>query len=164
MSDVTVQKVDDNARKTLPVFEQIEKRIDDVRRRAFELFEGRGRGFGHDLEDWLKAEQEVLGSLAAEVAENDTEFQYQIALPGFDAKEVEVTASPSEIIVHAQTKAEKKSEKSNVIQTEFSSNEVFRRFETSQPINVENIKATMDKGNLRIMAAKASAKGKTAAA
>jgi len=31
-----------------------------------------------------------------------------MALAGFDAKEVQVTASPSEIIVHAQTKPEQK--------------------------------------------------------
>jgi HSP20 family molecular chaperone IbpA len=42
-----------------------------------------------------------------------------MTLAGFDAKEVEVTASPSEIIVHAQTKSEKKTEESNVTSTEF---------------------------------------------
>ncbi len=32
---------------------------EDVRRRAYELFEARGRGDGHDLDDWLRAEQEI---------------------------------------------------------------------------------------------------------
>jgi hypothetical protein len=32
---------------------------DDIRRRAFELFMERGGRHGHDLEDWLKAEQEL---------------------------------------------------------------------------------------------------------
>jgi len=30
-----------------------------IRRRAYQLFEGRGRQPGHELEDWLKAEQEI---------------------------------------------------------------------------------------------------------
>ncbi len=32
-----------------------------VRMRAYELFEQRGGQHGHDLEDWLQAEAEVLG-------------------------------------------------------------------------------------------------------
>ncbi len=32
---------------------------DHIRRRAYELYEQRGRQDGHDLEDWLRAEEEV---------------------------------------------------------------------------------------------------------
>jgi hypothetical protein len=31
----------------------------DIARRAYELFLARGRGHGHDIEDWLQAEQEL---------------------------------------------------------------------------------------------------------
>lgn len=30
-----------------------------IRRRAYELFEARGRDDGHELDDWLQAENEV---------------------------------------------------------------------------------------------------------
>jgi Protein of unknown function (DUF2934) len=33
----------------------------EIARRAYELYERRGRQEGHDLEDWLEAEREVLG-------------------------------------------------------------------------------------------------------
>jgi hypothetical protein len=32
---------------------------DAVARRAYELFCGRGRAHGHDLDDWLRAEREL---------------------------------------------------------------------------------------------------------
>ena len=32
-----------------------------IRLRAYEIFEQRGCEHGHDLEDWLKAEEELLG-------------------------------------------------------------------------------------------------------
>ena len=32
---------------------------DEIRRRAYELFEARGREEGHQLEDWLRAQEEV---------------------------------------------------------------------------------------------------------
>ena len=35
---------------------------DDVARRAFELYCQRGRQDGHDLQDWLQAEQELRES------------------------------------------------------------------------------------------------------
>lgn len=34
--------------------------LEQIRYRAYELFEQRGRREGHDLEDWLQAEVEVL--------------------------------------------------------------------------------------------------------
>lgn len=33
---------------------------EEVRRRAFELYEQRGREDGHDLDDWLQAESELV--------------------------------------------------------------------------------------------------------
>ena len=36
--------------------EQLE---DQIRGRAYELYELRGREDGHDLEDWLRAEEEI---------------------------------------------------------------------------------------------------------
>ena len=34
--------------------------IDNIRHRAFELYEARGRESGHELDDWLAAEREML--------------------------------------------------------------------------------------------------------
>lgn len=33
---------------------------DRIAKRAFELYESRGREDGHDVEDWLSAEREIL--------------------------------------------------------------------------------------------------------
>lgn len=38
---------------------------DQIRRRAFELYEQRGHVAGHELEDWLQAEAEVKQTSAA---------------------------------------------------------------------------------------------------
>ena len=34
---------------------------DRIRNRAYQLYEGRGYGDGHALDDWLEAKAEVLG-------------------------------------------------------------------------------------------------------
>ena len=49
--------------KLLPgsdLFDRIQDMSNSIARRAFEIFEDRGRAFGHDLEDWLRAESEFL--------------------------------------------------------------------------------------------------------
>jgi hypothetical protein len=47
----------------------LEEQVEKVRRRAYELYEARGREDGHDVEDWLQAEAEVAAaeSLAADL-------------------------------------------------------------------------------------------------
>jgi hypothetical protein len=39
-----------------------------IRRRAYELYEKRGRDDGHELEDWLQAESEVTQHKAMTIA------------------------------------------------------------------------------------------------
>jgi hypothetical protein len=41
---------------------------EQIRRRAYELYEQRGRGDGRDLDDWLQAESEVKQQKAKTVA------------------------------------------------------------------------------------------------
>lgn len=41
-----------------PSVAELEERI---RRRAYALYEARGRGDGHALDDWLEAKAEILG-------------------------------------------------------------------------------------------------------
>ncbi len=44
--------------RTIPDPAQLEEQI---RLRAYELYEARGREDGHEVEDWLQAEGEILG-------------------------------------------------------------------------------------------------------
>jgi HSP20 family protein len=152
MSQVAISKVSDASKTPVPVFEEIAKRLEGVQQRAFDLFEKRGRELGHDLEDWLKAEHELLGWPAAELAEKDGSYQMQISLPGFETKDVEVTATPTQFIVHAATNEEKSTQKGNVLWTEFGSNDIYWRFEVPNPINVDKVTATLENGILRINA------------
>jgi hypothetical protein len=41
---------------------------EEIRRRAHELYEERGRKDGHDMEDWLCAEAEITGTGVRTVA------------------------------------------------------------------------------------------------
>ena len=47
--------------KTLAI-EPSQNLEEEIRRRAHELYEERGREDGHDMEDWLRAEAEITGT------------------------------------------------------------------------------------------------------
>jgi hypothetical protein len=40
---------------------------EQIRRRAYELYDARGRADGRDLEDWFRAESEIMGKAAKAV-------------------------------------------------------------------------------------------------
>lgn len=45
-----------------PLTEQL---FEQISRRAYELYQLRGESHGHDTEDWLEAERQVLADMAA---------------------------------------------------------------------------------------------------
>jgi len=138
MLQAPIKRAEDTGKKA-PVFEELAKRFEGVRQRAFDLFDKRGRELGHELEKWLKAEH----------AEKDDVYEMQIVLPGFESRNVEVIATPAEIIVHAATKEEKKTQKGTGQWTEFGFNDVYRCFNVTNPIAVDKVTANLENGILR---------------
>jgi HSP20 family protein len=84
--------------------------------------------------------------------EKDGAYRAEVTLPGFEAKDIEVTVTPTEIIVHAATKEQKQSEKESVLWAEFGSNDVYRRFGLPNPISVDKVTANLENGILRVNA------------
>ncbi len=163
MTDIKVEKVADDSR-TLPVFKELESLADRIRARAFEMFSGRGFGGGHALDDWLAAEREICWP-AGELVEQGKQYVLSVALPGFDAADISVTATPREVIVHANSKTERKAEEEarkgeSVCWSQFRSNDVYRRVELAREIDVQSVTASLTNGMLKVLAAKAEAKAK----
>lgn len=156
MSDIRIQLANEGERD-LPVFSELAQRMDAVRQRAFEMFAERGGTEGRDLDDWIAAEHEVLGWPAAELKEANGAFQVDVTLPGFAAKDVEVTATPNELIVHAASNQERKGEDEYVVWSEFGSNDVYRRFGFPRSVVVDQVTARLENGILKVMAPKAEA-------
>ena len=47
------------ARQDFQSTQSVDGHSEQVRRRAYELYEARGREDGHDMDDWLRAEPEI---------------------------------------------------------------------------------------------------------
>jgi HSP20 family molecular chaperone IbpA len=150
MSQVTIHRVDEQDRRSLPILGEITKRFKDVERRAFELFEKRRGEAGHALEDWLKAEHELFGWPVAEMSEHADGYELQVRLPGLDAKHIHVTVAPLEIIVHGAVEPEKPASKATILWSEFEDPKLCRRFELPGPINTARVSTRLEKGVLTV--------------
>ena len=154
MPDISVQRVQESG-SAPSLFESIEAMFEDVRKRAFELFQRRGAMDGSDLDDWFQAENDLIFAPKSEDVETEKEFEMRVGVPAIEAKELQISALPDSIIVQAETSRKEEQSEGKVQYSEFSERKLFRRFKFPVAIDVEQVKATLDKGTLRIVAAKA---------
>ena len=155
MSQVAIEKVDDKKLGTAPIFQEIEALYERIRRRAFEVFEGHNGGDGSAMEDWLKAERDLLRTCESELVEQDGKFEVRMNAPGFEPDEVKVTALPDALIVSASSSHTHEKNEGNVRFCEFGQKTLFRRFDLPQPINLDKVTADLNKGVLDLTAPKA---------
>lgn len=153
MSNVRVQTLSSDQARNLPIFIEFAEIADRIRDRAFRLFADRGFVEGHDVEDWLMAEQQVCWP-PSELVEESDEFEIKVALAGYEPDEISVTATPKEIIVKADHESEEESEDEIKRFSEFRSNRVYRRFELPARIRTDKVEAKFKNGLLKIEAEK----------
>jgi HSP20 family protein len=80
----------------LDLAEEIESLIAS---RAYQLYEQRGFVHGHDAEDWLQAESEILLNVAADATETATQLAISAQVPGFSENDLEVRVAPRSVCI-----------------------------------------------------------------
>ncbi len=154
MAGVSIQKLR-RPEAEPAVLEPVNRLFDDLRRRAYELFERRGYAGGWEVHDWLQAERELLWPSLAELSETDQEYQVRVAAPGLDAKDIQVTATPQWIMVHGESREKREGGNHGLRFSEFSGRRLYRRFDLPSPVDVDAISVKLEKGILTIRAGKA---------
>ncbi len=162
MSQVAIHKCKNP--ETTMLLEHVQATIDSIRRRAFNIFQNRNGGNGSDVDDWLQAEHDVVWSPASELVDDEKEFRARIALPGFDAKDIQVSAMPDALVIQADATHTHEGKSGDVCFCEFSEKKLFRRLHLPASVDVDKVTASVDKGILQVTAPKATTKQMTAGA
>ena len=68
--------------------------FDLIARRAYEIFQNRGKVHGYDWEDWLQAESEVLQSVTFEVGDSGDAFVAVVAVDNYPPATLRISAEP----------------------------------------------------------------------
>ncbi len=155
MATLTVEKLRDPDQADAPILREMQNFVEETQRRAFDLFQRRGASPGAELDDWLRAEREIVWTPEAELVENEKEVRIQVAAPGLEPKQIHVTALPETVIVKGET-THKHEGGEGVQFCEFNERTLFRRFELDNQIDVDRVTATLDNGILRIVAPNAT--------
>jgi HSP20 family molecular chaperone IbpA len=151
MPTITIEKYRDSEGLPDRLWRDLNEITEEVRRRAFGLFERRGRMTGSDLENWFEAEREVVWAPPSEVIEH----QARIALPGFQPRDLQVVATPEALIVEAEATHTHEGKDGKVYLCEFSDKKLFRRLDLPSPIDIDKTTASLENGMLQVNAPKA---------
>ena len=142
------------------LFERINHLQESVARRAFELFEDRGALFGRDLDDWFRAETELLHPVHLEITETDDALTARAEVPGFEARDLEVSIEPRRITIAGRKESTKEKKTAKTIHKEQCSNEILRVVDLPVEIEAAKVTATLKDGLLDLRMPKtAQAKG-----
>lgn len=76
-----------------------------IARRAFELFEARGYEHGRDLEDWFRAESELVYPVKVDIRESDRELCVTAEMADFGAADLKIGVEPRQVIIWGQSGA-----------------------------------------------------------
>jgi len=142
------------------LIEHFNKMYDQIATRAFSIFENDGRALGHDLENWFKAETELFHPVHIKVTENDGVVNVQAEVPGFEAKDLEITLEPQRLIISGKRETKEETKQGKTIYNERCSNEIFRTVALPVEVDASKASATLKNGVLELQAPK-SAKATT---
>ena len=138
------------------VFNRVQQVYDSIARRAFEIFDNNGKWFGHDLDDWLKAESELLHPVHLEIAETEDNLTVRAEVPGFNTKELQINVEPRRLTISGKHEAEEESKKGKTIYSERCAREIMRVVALPADVDSSKVTATLKDGVLNIELPKAA--------
>ncbi len=132
------------------LFDRVNKIQDSIARRAFEVFESNGRILGRDWEDWFKAESDLLHSVHVEVTESNEGLAVRAEVPGFRAKELEVSVEPRRLTITGKRETEEERKKGKTIYSERCADQLLRVIDLPTEVDTAKVTATLKDGILEL--------------
>lgn len=137
------------AKKSGDLLDRFDDIYDSIARRAFELFEGEG-WFRNDFENWLRAEGEVLHAAPLEVRESDAEFTVKAEVPGFTAKDIEISVEPRCLKIAGKRETKEEEKKGKVLRSEWCADQILRAVDLPADVDPSKVRASLKDGVLMI--------------
>jgi len=135
---------------------RLNKLAERISRRAYEIFEENGKVFGRDLEDWFKAESEILPPLQLRMKEKEDSLTIEAETPGFSAKDLEVSLEPWRLSISGKKETKEEQKKGQTTYQAQSTNELLRVIDLPSEIDSTRAIATLKNGLLEIKLPKAA--------
>lgn len=161
---VAVAKEPVKPEEKYPAFVEIEKMLDRVAEftretsmKAYDFFLERGNEWGSHLDNWLKAEMEVLRPTPLEIKEVKDKIIVRAAVPGFKPEEIEISLKDDLLIISGETKFEETKEDEKVILNEWRSNRFCRQLVLPSAVETKDVHPKLKDGILQLTLKKCAA-------
>ena len=141
---------------TSDILDRMQQTYDSIARRAFEIFQNNGRWFGHELDDWLRAESELLHPVHLEIKESEDDVMVRAEVPGFNVKELEINVEANKLTIVGQHEAREERKKAKTIYSERCASEILRVVSLPAEVDASKASATLKDGMLTIELPKAA--------
>lgn len=138
------------------MFEKLADLTHEIGHKAYEFFLKRGGDFGREIDDWFRAEAEILRPVMIDITQTDKDINVRAAVPGFKPEEIEISINDKMLILSGKTEKEAKKEDENTFYSEWHSNRFFRRLLLPADVDAENVKAHLKDGILQLTLPKAA--------
>lgn len=133
------------------LFDEMEKMFNALACRAYEIFDGNGRTFGRDLDNWLQAERELLHPVALNINETEEAITVKAEVPGFTEKEIEVSVEQGRLVITGQKESSKEEKKGKTICSESRSDRILRVVDLPAEVEADKVNATLKNGVLELV-------------
>lgn len=131
-------------------FTEMEELTNEIARHAFSLFDQRGQEHGHDLEDWMAAEKEVLSRVPIEIVDSGDSLKVRALVPGFDPANLDLSLEADALVIQGNIEARKEEEKVEGKYSEFSARKIFRRLCLPSLVDPATARAELRNGVLEV--------------
>jgi len=121
---------------------------DVTARRAFDIFESRGRSPGHDQEDWFRAESELLHPVPLNLTESNGEYIVRCEVPGFDSQDLEVIVEPLRMAISSRRETREDKEHGKLISPQSRADRIFRVLDLPSVVDTSKVTTTLKDGVL----------------
>jgi HSP20 family molecular chaperone IbpA len=132
------------------LFGGLKETYQTIAQRAYEFYETRGGEDGHDLDDWLRAESELLIPVDVGIEESQRQLIVRTLVPSFNGAEILVNVSPRRLIVYGQNERidERKNEELNGSGP--LPKKIFHAVDLYAEVDLENVLAWLEDGVLEV--------------
>jgi len=123
---------------------------DAISRRAYQLFESRGGEHGHDQQDWLQAESELLQPFNADLKETREGYEVIVAVPGFALKDLSASLEENHLVIHGRCEQRERKKEGALKVKSQASREFLQVLALPEAVEIERGSAVLEGETLRI--------------
>lgn len=139
-----------NVKPAETLLDRARELYETIARRAYEFFDGRDPEDGFALEDWVKAERELLRPVPLEIKESDDQFTIRAEVPGFTEKDIHVSLKPRHLVISGKVEESSEEKSGDTFYTSRRSNEILHGLDLPAEIDPAKASATFKDGILDI--------------